>query len=523
MHLQIVSVTVSTSGPVVMETKRYPLSVCLAGVLHKGTSKMYITSVLWSDQTEVVVYRSFLDFKNMHKLLKKVFPSASKLNKSDRILPRFRGIKLKQKKGSNKYLVRLTYLQKYCNELLSCGPRVSQSAELVRFFQAKELELQPEFTKNSIMIMPSDDEIRSNGGHITSGNVTQPFITETYRCVAPYETKDTKNKPLKVAADDKLDVLIKDKGGWWLVETEDKRMAWFPAPYLEKVEDVDEDEMDEIPNRGELYITVKGYKSTKVDEVSVNIGAVVEVLQKSENGWWLVRYNRKTGYIPTMYLKPYRYPHIRMTPPQHSPNSPTSLLIPASNLTHSCSHGNLQRLPPVSSSSFSSDQSDSVRRSRSLNRLSDQPDPQPARRPTPTVIPPKPTPAVRVLPPTITVQVDDEGEDQGSRMQTGGSNGSFEDDSFSDDESGSFYGSSSSFNLSYSYNDDRLRLSRTPPPTANTLLTPTGPSEGKLLPSVSEPNLFNRPTSPKVPPRPRAQEILTRCTTLTRKNLAKTS
>ena len=26
----------------------------------------YITSVLWSDQNEIVVYRSFLDFKKMH-------------------------------------------------------------------------------------------------------------------------------------------------------------------------------------------------------------------------------------------------------------------------------------------------------------------------------------------------------------------------------------------------------------------------------------------------------------------------
>lgn len=43
--------------------------------------------------------------------------------------------------------------------------------------------------------------------------MTQPFSTETYRCVAPYETKDTKNKPFKVALNEKVDVLIKDKAG----------------------------------------------------------------------------------------------------------------------------------------------------------------------------------------------------------------------------------------------------------------------------------------------------------------------
>lgn len=58
--------------------------------------------------------------------------------------------------------------------------------------------------------MPSEDEVRTEARH---GNVTQPFVTETYRCVAPYETKDTKNKPFKVAMDEKVDVLIKDKAG----------------------------------------------------------------------------------------------------------------------------------------------------------------------------------------------------------------------------------------------------------------------------------------------------------------------
>lgn len=63
------------------------------------------------------------------------------------------------------------------------------------------------------MIMPSDDETRTDAGQGSGGNVTQPFVTETYRCVAAYETKDTKNKPFKVAVDEKVDVLIKDKAG----------------------------------------------------------------------------------------------------------------------------------------------------------------------------------------------------------------------------------------------------------------------------------------------------------------------
>lgn len=41
---------------------------------------------------------------------------------------------------------------------------------------------------------------------------------------------------------------------------------------------------------GALYCAVRSYTSKKVDEISVPIGSVVEVLRKSDNGWWLIRY-----------------------------------------------------------------------------------------------------------------------------------------------------------------------------------------------------------------------------------------
>ena len=39
-----------------------------------------------------------------------------------------------------------------------------------------------------------------------------------------------------------------------------------------------------------LYSAIKSYKATKDDEITASIGTVVEVLQKSDNGWWFVRY-----------------------------------------------------------------------------------------------------------------------------------------------------------------------------------------------------------------------------------------
>lgn len=53
-----------------------------------------------------------------------------------------------KKKSPTGSLVRLKFLQKYCNELLSCDPRVSHSADLIQFFHPRAQDLQPEFSKN---------------------------------------------------------------------------------------------------------------------------------------------------------------------------------------------------------------------------------------------------------------------------------------------------------------------------------------------------------------------------------------
>ncbi|KAM4656822.1 NADPH oxidase organizer 1 [Amazona ochrocephala] len=78
--------------------------------------------------------------------------------------------------------------------------------------------------------------------------------------------------------------------GWWLVENADKQIAWFPASYLEEI-----DAHKDIQNafcsdkEGSLYFVVRAYESQKADELSLNNGVMVEVVRKSEDGWWLIR------------------------------------------------------------------------------------------------------------------------------------------------------------------------------------------------------------------------------------------
>lgn len=44
-------------------------------------------------------------------------------------------------------------------------------------------------------------------------SITPPVVSQRYSCVEAYETKDTKNRPFKVAKKEIVDVLIKDMTG----------------------------------------------------------------------------------------------------------------------------------------------------------------------------------------------------------------------------------------------------------------------------------------------------------------------
>ncbi|KAK2876578.1 hypothetical protein Q8A67_020674 [Cirrhinus molitorella] len=456
-----------------MSEPRFPVEVRLIGVMKKDKDKKFMTSVLWSDQSELIVYRSLRDFKTLHKQLKKKFPVENHSRKEDRVLPRFGAqymVTSFQLKGLAKSVSRLRYLEKYCSNLLQCDTAVSHSTEVIHFFLPTEQELLPEYTKNSVMILQSDNINTVSGGpdlakkHLSNGNVTQPFVSKTYRCVAPYETKDTKNKPFKVAVDERLDVLIKDKAGWWLVENEDKRLAWFPAPYLElcdEEDDEDEDEFDSAAFESSLYCATRGFTSKKEDELSLSIGAVVEVLQRSDNGWWLVRYNKKAGYVPAMCLKLYNSPSFGLQTLQKKLHNSTI------NLS---SNDSFKKDLQV----HSQNRKNNFLKSNSLEILS-----QPAHY-----------------------------EEVGSFSDDGN------DFSFSSSDT-----TSMSPSMSSSEGEEGLRQQDKEPDSIDSDM-----SSGQSSPSNSDTDHPMKGIgAPRVPPRPQTQEILQRCTTYTRKVAMATS
>ncbi|XP_063171008.1 NADPH oxidase organizer 1 [Candoia aspera] len=274
-----------------MGSSRFPLEVKTLGLLKHGRQQTCLLSVTWSDQNQVLIYRTFEEFKTLHKGLKRKFPIESGLlKKSDRTLPRFRDANamLRKNQKLSRCMESLRLLEVYCQELLKTQAKISQGEDVIKFLEAQSQDLEPSFPENSIIILPSEmGERKKEAPRISSLTITQPVVSQIYQCVAPFRTKDTQNKPFEATAAEKLEVLMKDRTGWWLVENNRKQIAWFPAPYLEDSKEVSDAE-EENNEDGMLYYVTQAYRAKEPDELSIKTGIVVEVLEKSDNGWWLV-------------------------------------------------------------------------------------------------------------------------------------------------------------------------------------------------------------------------------------------
>ncbi|XP_072459798.1 NADPH oxidase organizer 1 [Notamacropus eugenii] len=270
--------------------------------------QMFILSVLWSDGSDSLIYRTFQEFRQFHKRLKNSFPlEAGLLKNSDCVLPKFQDASVLPSGRTRRGLTRLRLLEAYSQKLLEVTEMVSQSKVVTDFFQPQPGDLEPVLPHNSLVIVPSPWERPERSPK--KPPVLEPDIhtleAQTFRCLDSFSTQDTRGRSFKAKAGEELDVLLKEPTGWWLVENEDKQIAWFPAPYLEEASPRQGcKEMPQIPCSGLTFCTTEAYKSSREDELSVPTGARVTVLQESECGWWQCRYRDRLGLLPAVLLCP---------------------------------------------------------------------------------------------------------------------------------------------------------------------------------------------------------------------------
>ncbi|CAH6786654.1 Noxo1 [Phodopus roborovskii] len=217
-----------------MAGPRHPVSAHAVALVQMERLQTFAFSVRWSDNSDSSVRRSWDEFRQLQKILKKTFPvEAGLLRRSERVLPKLPDVPLLTRRGhTGRGLVRLQLLDTYVQALLAASEHVLRSSALNDFFAPSPLDLKPMLPPGSLVILPTPEEPLSQPA---SSLAIHNLEAQSMRCLQPFHTHDTRDRPFHTQAQEILDVLLRHPSGWWLVENKDQQTAWFPAPYLEEV------------------------------------------------------------------------------------------------------------------------------------------------------------------------------------------------------------------------------------------------------------------------------------------------
>lgn len=288
-----------------MASPRHPVSAhAVALVVQMERLQTFAFSVCWSDNSDTFARRSWEEFRQLQKTLKKIFPvEAGLLRRSERILPKLPDAPLLTRRGhTGRGLLRLRLLETYVRSLLATSEHIVTSSTLNSFFAPKPLDLEPMLPPGSLVILPTPEEPLSQP---IGSLAIHSLEAQSMRCLQPFHTLDTKDRPFHTQAQEILDILLRHPSGWWLVENKDQQTAWFPAPYLEEIATSQGQESGmALQGSGRQFCATQAYEGSRPDELSVPSGARVHVLETSDRGWWLCRYNGQTGLLPAVLLQP---------------------------------------------------------------------------------------------------------------------------------------------------------------------------------------------------------------------------
>ncbi|KAF4015485.1 hypothetical protein G4228_007343 [Cervus hanglu yarkandensis] len=204
--------------------------------------------------------------ERLQKTLKETFPvEAGLLRRSDRVLPKLPADApwLVHRGRTSRGLARLQLLEAYLRALLAAGERVSRSPVLTGFLAPQPADLEPMLPPGSLVILPTLQEPPPG----PSGSpAIHTLEAQSLRCLQPFSTQDMRGQPFHTQAQEALDVLLRHPSG-------------------------------------PQFCAVRAYESSRADELSVPAGARVRVLEASDRGWWLCRFQGRTGLLPAATLQ----------------------------------------------------------------------------------------------------------------------------------------------------------------------------------------------------------------------------
>ncbi|XP_055968280.1 SH3 and PX domain-containing protein 2B [Sorex fumeus] len=251
---------------------------------------VYIIRVTWSSGSTEAIYRRYSKFFDLQMQMLDKFPmEGGQKDPKQRIIPFLPGKILFRRSHIRDVAVkRLIPIDEYCKALIQLPPYISQCDEVLQFFETRPEDLNP----------PKEEHVgkKKTGGDLAS---VDPLVLEQYVVVADYQKQESSEISLSVGQT--VDIIEKNESGWWFVSTAEEQ-GWVPATCLEGQDGV-QDEFSLQPEEEEKYTVIYPYTARDQDEINLERGAVVEVIQKNLEGWWKIRYQGKEGWAPASYLK----------------------------------------------------------------------------------------------------------------------------------------------------------------------------------------------------------------------------
>lgn len=245
---------------------------------------VYVIQVTWDDGSVITINRRYSNFFDLQTSLLETFPEeGGQLNPDERTIPFLPGKKYFGRSHIREVAEkRLGPIDKYCKLLIELDPKISRCHVVLTFFEATADDLLPKSKDKK----PGETKI------------SKPKLLEEYEVIFEYKKQAKDQVDLKVGQS--VQVIEKYETGWWLVNT-DYEEGYAPGTFLKKTDGQEEEQM--ITCNGEKYTCTQVYTAEGSDDHTLNVGDEVEVLQKSLDGWWWVRFNGKIGWAPATCLK----------------------------------------------------------------------------------------------------------------------------------------------------------------------------------------------------------------------------
>ncbi|XP_053187763.1 SH3 and PX domain-containing protein 2B isoform X1 [Scomber japonicus] len=261
---------------------------------------VYIIKVSWSDGSTEIIYRRYSKFFDLQMELLDKFPvEGGQKDPKRRIIPFLPGkILFRRSHIRDVAMKRLRPINEYCRALIQLPVYISQCEEVRVFFETRPEDLNP--PKEEPIGKKKSGLVDRATTFLKRGDSTSadPLLLDQYVAVTDYEKQESSEISLHVGQ--VVEVIEKNESGWWFVSSEDAQ-GWVPATCLEAQDDPDDFSLP--GEEEEKYSVIYPYSARDQDEIDLERGMIVEVIQKNLEGWWKIRYQGREGWAPASYLK----------------------------------------------------------------------------------------------------------------------------------------------------------------------------------------------------------------------------